>query len=371
MRAQFVAEVEQLRLKNQAISAGKKREAIKYKESLKVQDDQVRAMQTKALKLEEMLHNANTRAERHTSMVATLEHKAKSAENRARLLEAGLNGLRQQADDVVRTGSLGPEDQPVLPAPSQQHQVHHHHHQQQQQQRNYHHVTNLNAAAVSAAVSVPWGGYTPSPLRPVTDALEGMEDIGGGGGGTDVSSSTMLNFSALEQQQQPPPPLLQQQPQQQPQQQQHGMFTSQCSQYPRTQSDMATTRTLHVAATALDDGTLPSVLGRNENNRTYTAGNGNHDESHEDEQRAMAALSASLHKLFSSLGSSTTAAGSGAGRASESPLASTLESSRNISRAFETALRTPHDSPLRPPPHPASSATLGERGGGEGSDGGV
>eukprot|EP00729_Bicosta_minor_P006223 gene6223-12836_t len=131
MRAQFVAEVEQLRLKNQAISAGKKREAIKYKESLKVQDEQVRAMQTKALKLEEMLHNANTRAERHTSMVATLEHKAKSAENRARLLEAGLNGLRQQADDVVRTGSLGPEDQPV----------------------------------------------------PVTDALEGMEDIGGGGGG--------------------------------------------------------------------------------------------------------------------------------------------------------------------------------------------
>ena len=33
MRAQFVAEVEQLRLKNQAISAGKKREAITMRET--------------------------------------------------------------------------------------------------------------------------------------------------------------------------------------------------------------------------------------------------------------------------------------------------------------------------------------------------
>ena len=115
-------------------------------------------------------------------------------------------------------------------------------------------------------------------------------------------------------------------------------------------------------------------------NSALASGSGYHDDSQE-EQLAMAALSASLHKLFSSSGGGSGGVGSNPGDAAvgrpldanmlrmnhhlpsqiasqmastldyssniASPLASTLESSRNISLAFDNVLRTPHGSPLR------------------------
>ena len=126
-------------------------------------------------------------------------------------------------------------------------------------------------------------------------------------------------------------------------------------------------------------GTPPSIR---DGNLVLPSGDGRHGESQQDEQLAMAALSASLQKLFTSLeptvgisgaGAAAAAGGGGGGggmnggavgthyfasplastlessRNNASPLASTLESSRNISRVFDDALRTPQDSPLRPP----------------------
>jgi hypothetical protein len=237
-------------------------EADRYSASLQNQDAQIRELQTKAEELAGMLHHSNERADRHAMMVADLEQKAHTSDQRARLLEAGLNGLRQQADDVVRTGSIGPTPGNSTAATDATANSYTHANQQ------YQHG--------SAGFS-----YTaPSPIRPALRTSSVHSGVNGSGWSDAYSvippGSPLSHHRAAgpTQQQQ----AQQQQHQMQQQQQVHQMYA------PLSHGQCGTG--------ADDGGRSAAGIG---------AGGGN-DGTGKDEQRAMVALSASLHKLFNTLG---------------------------------------------------------------------
>lgn len=66
----------------------------------------VHKLEQRVTELTRDVGSAREHAAQQSSLAIDLEEAARQSESRARMLEAGLNGLKQQADDVVRTGSI-------------------------------------------------------------------------------------------------------------------------------------------------------------------------------------------------------------------------------------------------------------------------
>ena len=109
-RVQFTNAIQQLQEELKTLLDDKHKSSAQFAAVMEDREMVVRNLQAKAQELSQKVAQSNHRAERQAEIVADLEAQAHASENRARLLEAGLNGLRRQADDVSRIGSLEPSE---------------------------------------------------------------------------------------------------------------------------------------------------------------------------------------------------------------------------------------------------------------------